>query len=175
MEFKGVVLAVMMKEHSEGHEGGEKVRTRFGRRFAFGGGVAAVLGIGALVVIALSMRRRATTDATREPDGTARERLGEDRERRGRHDTDSAEHVSDGLKAEAESAQVASQEVPAQGAQQRGREKAGEVLAWDIEERGGSTREEIRRAKGHPVRLRSRGQRMMSVLRGSVRRSRGGA
>jgi hypothetical protein len=136
--------------------------------------VVAALGIGVLVVIALSMRRRATIEVTRDSYGTARERLGEDRERRRGHVTDAADHVSDDLKAEAESTHVASQE-PAQGTQQRGRETADEVLVGDTEETRENTREEIRRVKD-PVRLRSlSGRPMMSVLRGSVRRSPGRA
>jgi len=108
-----------------------------------------VVGLGALAVIAMVIRRRSAADATRESSYSPTvERFGE--------------------------ARVSSQE-PTQRAQQTGTEEPDEVLTQDTEEAGGSTSEEIRRMKDS-IRLRSlSGQPLMRVIRASVRRSRGGA
>ncbi len=61
-------------------EEAKSVRERFGRRWIFGGIAAAALGIGALTIIVVGMRRRAATeDAGGEPNETVGERFGEDR------------------------------------------------------------------------------------------------
>ena len=53
---------------------------RFGQRWIFGGIAAAALGIGALTITVVGMRRRAATeDAGGEPNETVGERSGEDR------------------------------------------------------------------------------------------------
>ena len=150
------------------------MRRRFGRRRIFSGTMVATLGIGALAIIALSMKRRATVDAIRELYGTAREGFGEARKREPQHAKNSSEHVSDNSKAEAQSTQAAPQE-PTERAPQTRRERTDKVLAQDTEETAGSTREEIRRV-ADSVRLRSlSGQPLMRVIRASARRSRGGA
>ena len=126
---------------------GENMRRRFGRRRTFGRSVV-VLGLGALTVIAVVMRRRATADASREFYSPAGERFGEVR---------------------------ASSQESTQRAQQTGREEPDEILAQHTEKTGGSTREEIRRVE-EPIRLRSlSGQPLMRVIRASAPRSRGGA
>ncbi len=92
-------------------------RRRSGRRRTFGGSVA-VLGLGALAVIALIMRRRATTDATIES-----------------HSPTTGQRF-DGTRA--------SSREPTEQTQQRGREEVDEVLAQDTEKPQGSIREDIR-------------------------------
>ena len=81
------------------------MQRRFGRRLIFGSSVVVALGIGALAIIALSMRRRATEDASRESNGTASERFEEARGQSTRHDTDSPaeQRVNDTLRPGVES------------------------------------------------------------------------
>jgi hypothetical protein len=84
------------------------------------------------------------------------------------------EPLSDGLKAEAKSTQEDDTQELTEALQQRGREKATDDITQDTEGTDGSG-EEIRRDKD-PVRLGPlKGQPMMRIVRGSVRRSRGGA
>lgn len=151
------------------------MRGRFGRRRIFSRRVVVALGIGALAVIVLSRRRRATKEgARREAHGTTKERFVEARERQVRHDMDDTELVSDKLKAEAESTQVTTQELT-ERVQQTGKEKAEEVLAQDTEETEENTEEGKREVKVS-IRLRSMsGQPLMSIIRESSRRRRGRA
>jgi hypothetical protein len=61
-------------------EEAKSVWERFGKRWIFGGIAAAALGIGALTITVVGMRRRAATeDAVGEPNETVGERFGEDR------------------------------------------------------------------------------------------------
>jgi hypothetical protein len=127
--------------------------------------VVVALGIGALAVIFVSRRRRAAKEgARRKTHETTRGRFVEARERQRRHDTDNTELMSDKLKAEAESTQVATQEAT-ERVQQRGKEKATEE----------NTEEEEKRKVTASIRLRSiSGQPLMSIIRESARRTRRG-
>jgi hypothetical protein len=79
------------------------------------------------------------------------------------------EPPSNNLEAEAESTQEDDTKEQIVALQQRGRGQADEVIAQDTEGSDGSVGEE-------PVRLGPlKGQPMMSVIRGWVRRDRGGA
>lgn len=149
------------------------MRGRFGRRRIFDSRVVVALGIGALAVIVLSRRRRATEEsARRELRRTTREREARE-ERQRRHDTEATEPMSDELKAEAESTQLATQELP-ERIKQRGRDEANEVVVQVIEETEKSMGEDIREAKS-AIRLRPlSGQPMMSVIRETARRRRRG-
>ena len=133
------------------------MRTQFGRRVGRSrtfGRVVMALGIGALVIIVLRMRRREAEETS---------------------GMGTTEPLSNSLKTEAESTQEDDTQELTEAVQQRGREKDDEVVAQDTEGSDGSVGEETRRAKGH-VRLRPlKGQPMMSIIRGSVRRSREGA
>src|SRR4028118_1748415 len=61
-------------------EEAKSVWERFGKRWIFGGIAAAALGIGALTITVVGMRRRvATEDAVGEPNETVGERFREDR------------------------------------------------------------------------------------------------
>jgi polyhydroxyalkanoate synthesis regulator phasin len=137
-------------------------RRRYGRRRTFGRNVALVMGVVAMIV--LIAKRRATDDqrarrtqqaarevgdAVAESYRTARGRFAETQERQTRHATDLSEQVAGGLRAGAESARAASQELIEQ-AQERGPEEAerspGEDIRSIIEEsvrrsRAGSLRE----------------------------------
>lgn len=75
---------------------------RFERRRIFGGSVVAALGIGALAVIVLRRRRRATMEGGESHEPT-REGFEQVRQQATRHDTDSSELVDDGLRSGAES------------------------------------------------------------------------
>ena len=152
------------------------MRTRFGRRRTFSGrGVVVVLGIGALAIIVLRMRRRAAEDASGGSRGAPKERFEEARERQARRYTGTTKPVRDNLKAEADSTQEDGTQELTGSMQQSGKEKADGVVAQNTEETDGNAGEEIRRAKGS-IRLRPlEGQPLMSVIRGSVRRRRGGA
>jgi hypothetical protein len=148
------------------------MRGRSGRRQTFGSRVVVALGIGALLaLVVLRTRRRAAEEETSgEPRGTTRERFGEDRERQTRRDMSTTEPLSNALEAEAESTQEDDTQDLTEAVQQRGGEKADEVITQDIEETHGSAGEEIRRAKD-PVRLRPlKGRPLISVIRGSVKR-----
>ncbi len=155
------------------------MRTRFGRRVGrsrtFGSGVMVALGIGALAIIVLRMRRREAEETSEELHETTRERFGLDQERQTQRAVGTTQPLSNSLKAEAESTQEDDTQELTEVLQQRGREKVDAVIAQDTEGTDGSVGEETRMANG-PVRLRPlRGQPMMSIIRGSVRRSRGGA
>ncbi len=137
-------------------------RRRYGRRRTFGRNVALVIGV--VAVIVLIAKRRATDDqrarrtqqaarevgdAVAESYRTARGRFAETQERQTRHATDLSEQVAGGLRAGAESARAASQELIEQ-AQERAPEEAerspGEDIRSIIEEsvrrsRAGSSRE----------------------------------
>ena len=148
------------------------MRGRSGRRRTFGSRVVVALGIGALLaIVVLRTRRRAAEEETSgEPRGTTRERFGEDRERQTRREMSTTEPLSNALEAEAESTQEDDTQDLTEAVQQRGGEKADEVITQDIEGTHGSAGEEIRRAKD-PVRLRPlKGRPLISVIRGSVKR-----
>ncbi len=148
------------------------MRGRSGRRRTFGSRVVVALGIGALLtLVVLRARRRAAEEETSgEPRGTTRERFGEDRERQTRREMSTTEPLSNALEAEAESTQEDDTQDLTEAVQQRGGEKADEVITQDIEGTHGSVEEEIRRAKD-PVRLRPlKGRPLISVIRGSVKR-----
>ncbi len=145
-------------------------RRRYGRRRTFGRNVALVIGV--MAVIVLIAKRRATDDqrarrtqqaarevgdAVAESYRTARGRFAETQERQTRHATDLSEQVAGGLRAGAESARAASQELIEQ-AQERGPEEADEVLVRGAEEAERSPGEDIR-----------------SIIEESVRRSRAGS
>ncbi|MBV9453751.1 MAG: hypothetical protein JOZ19_06475 [Rubrobacter sp.] len=107
------------------------MRRRFGRRRStrrrtFSGAVL-VLGVGALVATIVFRRRREAATAIRESYETAGEHFGEARERETRYATELSERVTGNLRAGAESAQVASQEL-AEQIQESGPEVAGKVL-----------------------------------------------
>ena len=69
-----------MRDRRDTKEEAKSVWERFGRRWIFGGIAAAALGIGALAITVVGMRRRAATeDAVGEPNETVGERFGEDR------------------------------------------------------------------------------------------------
>jgi len=130
------------------------------------------LGIGALLtLVVLRARRRAAEEETSgEPRGTTRECFGEDRERQTRREMGTTEPLSNALEAEAESTQEDDTQDLTEAVQQRGGEKADEVITQDIEGTHGSVGEGIRRAKD-PVRLRPlKGRPLISVIRGSVKR-----
>jgi hypothetical protein len=151
------------------------MRERPGRKLILGSSVVVALGIGTLAIIVVLRRRRpAAEEISGEPRETTRERFEEDLERQTWREMGTAEPLSNNLEAEAKSTEDDTQDLT-DVVQQVGMDKADEAIIQDTAETGGSAREEIRRAKG-PVRLRPlKGQPMMSVIRGSVRRSRGGA
>jgi cytoskeletal protein RodZ len=148
------------------------MRGRSGRRRTFGSRVVVALGIGALLaLVVLRTRRRAAEEETSgEPRGTTTERFGEDRERQTRRDMSTTEPLSNALEAEVESTQEDDTQDLTEAVQQRGGEKADEVITQDIEGIHGSAGDKIRRAKD-PVRLRPlKGRPLISVIRGSVKR-----
>ena len=119
-------------------------RRRYGRRRTFGRNVALVIGV--VAVIVLIAKRRATDDqrarrtqqaarevgdAVAESYRTARGRFAETQERQTQHATDLSEQVADGLRAGAESARAASQELIEQ-AQERAPGEAERSPAEDI-------------------------------------------
>jgi hypothetical protein len=112
-------------------EEGETMRRRFGRKRILNKSVV-VLGLGALAVGALIMRRRANTDATKEFYSPTSERSGE--------------------------AQDSSQE-PVERAQQIGREEPEEVLVQDTEKAEGSITEDIRSIIRESIRRSQAGDR----------------
>jgi len=72
-------------------EEAKSVRGRFGQRRIFDRSVVAVLGVGALAIIVLSLKRRAAEDANRESyDGTTTKRFREALEGQTQHDTNSS-------------------------------------------------------------------------------------
>ena len=133
-------------------------RRRSTRRRTFRRGVL-VLGAGALAAtVVWIMRRREAAEAIRESYETAGERFGEARERETRYTTELSERVTGNLRAGAESAQAASQEL-AEQIQERAPEEAGKVFEQGAtEEAEESPREDLRR-----------------IIRESVERSRGEA
>ena len=148
------------------------MRGRSGRRRTFGRRVVVALGIGALLaLVVLRTRRRAAEEETSgEPRGTTAERFGEDRERQTRRDMSTTQPLSNALEAEVESTQEDDTQDLTEAVQQRGGEKADEVITQDVEGTHGSVGEGIRRAKD-PVRLRPlKGRPLISVIRGSVKR-----
>lgn len=133
------------------------MRRRSTRRRTFRRGVL-VLGVGALVAtIAWVRRRRETANAIRESYETAGERFGEARERETRYATELSERVTGNLRAGAESAQAASQEL-AEQIQERGPEAVGKVLdQGNTGEAEESPRDDLRRIISESVQ-RSRGE-----------------
>ena len=137
-------------------------RRRYRRRRTFGRNMVLVIGIVAMIVLIAKRRAadeqrarrtqraaREVGDAVAESYRTARGRFAETQERQTRHATDLSDKVAGGLRAGAESARAASQELIEQ-AQERAPEEAerspGEDIRSIIEEsvrrsRAGSLRE----------------------------------
>jgi hypothetical protein len=134
------------------------MRRRSTRRRTFSRGVL-VLGVGALAAtIVWIVRRREAADAIRESYGAAGERFGDAREQQTRYATGLSERVAGNLRAGAESAQAASQEL-AEQIRERGPEEVSRVLdQGTTEETEESRREDLR-----------------GIIRESVERSRGEA
>src|SRR5918998_6121269 len=110
------------------------MRTRFGRRQIFeifGGTVVVALGIGALTVIVLRMRKREAEDTSGEPREPTSERFGEDREHQTQSNIGTAEPLSNSLNAEAEKTQEDDTQDLTETVQQIVRETADEAIIQD--------------------------------------------